>query len=266
MKHTKRILATLLTVLLTLGVFAVGASAAPTIANLFDAMNAELNAANQPAREALEANPAFRARTEFGGMATAYRAGSTAATLATAVAAIEADRATSLAAFNAGRAEFIAMTEAQWNAAVANGSVAAFIQATIVEWNNFVAAEAAAIANNLRPQAVTVAARLVEIEDLEAVIAAGTAQQQLAVSAALAAVNAIDVNGMAAAGQWTELVAELNDAIAGLRTAMVSANLLPTQPPPPPPPPPPNRPWWARLPRFLQWIFRWVFFGWIWMR
>jgi len=39
----------------------------------------------------------------------------------------------------------------------------------------------------------------------------------------------------------------------------------PTPPQDQPSDTPCNAPWWANLPAFLQWILRWIFFGWVWM-
>ena len=61
---------------------------------------------------------------------------------------------------------------------------------------------------------------------------------------------------MISAENWAAATALLEGWIAQLEALMIEHGLL--EPPTPPP-------WHETLPAFVQWIFRWIFFGWIWM-
>ena len=76
-----------------------------------------------------------------------------------------------------------------------------------------------------------------------------------------------DLDAMFAAGQWAELAAIYTALAEGLEALVVAAGgTVPAFPGIfPPRALPSSPPWHETLPAFVQWIFRWIFFGWLWM-
>jgi len=70
-----------------------------------------------------------------------------------------------------------------------------------------------------------------------------------ALQAAIAAAQAVVDDGNAIQAQVSERFTALQSAIDGL---------VENEDPPPP--------WWTDLPNWVQWILRWLCFGWLWMR
>ena len=60
-------------------------------------------------------------------------------------------------------------------------------------------------------------------------------------------------------------VAEMVSFLAVDTVCIETGERTPYSPSPPVLPAPPCTRWYTRLPNWLQWIFRWIFFGWIWM-
>jgi len=274
MKHAKRTLAILLVTLLSLGMFAVGASAfaAPPITTFsesgpgqdaWEALWAEIWNAEDERLMILEVTALYY--RDVSTQPSAYRAGRNRAGYEEAVEALRRARED---VWNEVAAVVNPWNDAALAANVANSNArtqinrliaaeVAYFEGIASVARDFFIADAAAFPT----QMVRLGLMNLAIDDANLTEAEMDAINNAINESGVPNIDDdIDLNAMFDNGEWTRALNYVTNFNDMLEEILIEFGVLEA-----PPPPSPSPMWYENLPAVLQFILRWLAFGWLWM-